>query len=88
MWEWGVPCPRAKLEASTHLAAFVRAAPIEQVHELWRTLAVAIQGRLGTSPIWLSTAGLGVHWLHVRLDSRPKYYRHRPYMVAGDGPTK
>ncbi|MGI9175867.1 MAG: DUF6940 family protein [Rhodothermales bacterium] len=24
--------------------------------------------------MWLSTAGGGVSWLHVRLDSRPKYY--------------
>ena len=30
-------------------------------------------------PTWLSTAGMGVAWLHVRLDQRPKYYAHRPY---------
>ncbi|HEY9767867.1 MAG TPA: hypothetical protein V6C71_05070 [Coleofasciculaceae cyanobacterium] len=30
-------------------------------------------------PIWVSTSGLGVHWLHVRLDSRPKYYCFEPY---------
>jgi len=28
---------------------------------------------------WLSTSGLGVGWLHVRLDSRPKYYTYEPY---------
>jgi hypothetical protein len=28
---------------------------------------------------WLSTAGMGVPWLHVRLDDRPKDYGHRPY---------
>jgi len=73
------PCPRASLSAYTHLAAFVRLAPIDQAHALWRVLAEALDGRLGASPTWLSTAGLGVHWLHLRLDSRPKYYRHRAY---------
>lgn len=78
-----VPCPRAELAAYTHLAAFVRHAPIGQAHALWRVLADAIDARLTTSPLWLSTAGLGVHWLHVRLDSRPKYYRHRAYTEQG-----
>ncbi len=27
-------------------------------------------------------AGLGVAWLHIRLDDRPKYYRHAPYARA------
>ena len=30
-------------------------------------------------PVWTSTSGLGVYWLHVRLDSRPKYYQHQPF---------
>ena len=32
-----------------------------------------------TRPTWLSTEGSGVPWLHVRLDSRPKYYHHAAY---------
>ncbi len=35
--------------------------------------------RIGAMPVWLSTAGAGVSWLHVRLDTRPKYYHHGPY---------
>ena len=31
------------------------------------------------SPVWVSTAGMGVSWLHVRFDSRPKYYRWGEY---------
>jgi protoheme ferro-lyase len=50
-----------------------------EVHEIWRLVAEAVEARLGSAPMWLSTAGLGVHWLHVRLDSRPKYDRHRVY---------
>lgn len=34
------------------------------------------------SPFWLSTAGMGVSWLHVRLDERPKYYRFQEYRSA------
>ena len=35
--------------------------------------------RVGARPVWLSTAGAGVSWLHVRLDDRPKYYGCGPY---------
>ncbi len=37
---------------------------------------------IGHTPLWLSTAGGGVAWLHVRLDSRPKYYGYSPYKTA------
>ncbi|WP_391540805.1 DUF6940 family protein [Halomicronema hongdechloris] len=30
-------------------------------------------------PRWVNASGLGVAWLHVRLDTRPKYYQHEPY---------
>ena len=33
-------------------------------------------------PRWLSTAGMGIPWVHVRIDSYPKYYRFPPYKVA------
>jgi hypothetical protein len=38
--------------------------------------------RLGAKPVWLSTAGGGVSWLHVRLDDQPKYYGFEPYRHA------
>jgi hypothetical protein len=75
------PCPRAPVSVYTHLAAFARAAPAEQQHALWRAVGAAVVGRLGTLPIWISTSGLGVGWLHVRLDSRPKYYSYNPYRI-------
>ena len=75
-----VPCPAAASHAAyVHLASFVRQSPEAQVHELWRVVAATMQARLGDKPTWLSTAGIGVAWLHVRLDSRPKYYGFRPY---------
>jgi hypothetical protein len=36
-------------------------------------------GRHGPRPLWLSTAGGGVDWVHMRLDDQPKYYRHLPW---------
>jgi hypothetical protein len=74
-----VPCPRGPLTAYGHLAAFARQAPQPQQHALWRTVGQAAEQRLGPAPLWLSTAGAGVSWLHVRLDKRPKYYAYQPY---------
>jgi hypothetical protein len=73
------PTSRAEHAAYAHLGAFVRAAPAQQQHQLVEVVAQAMRGRLGSAPTWLSTAGLGVPWLHVRLDSTPKYYRFDPY---------
>jgi hypothetical protein len=77
-----VPCPLASPNAYGHLAAFVRHAPVVQQHALWQVVGEAMQQRLGHTPVWLSTSGAGVPWLHVRLDDRPKYYYHKPYRTA------
>lgn len=67
----------------SHLASFCRGAPAEQQDALWREVGGALQRRLSGmgahDSIWLNTEGSGVSWLHVRLDSRPKYYHHKPY---------
>ena len=73
------PKPRASLIAYPHLAAFARAAPVPQQHAFWSTVGTSVADRLSDRPLWLSTCGLGVAWLHVRLDSRPKYYTFQPY---------
>ena len=75
-----VPSPVAEASAYGHLAAFVRLAPESQRHALWRSVAEAMTRRIGVKPVWLSTAGAGVPWLHVRLDDHPKYYWFEPYM--------
>lgn len=79
-----VPCPGVELAAYPHLATFVRHAPRAQIHALWQTLGEQLECRLQERPIWVSTSGLGVHWLHLRLDSRPKYYTFVPYKQFGD----
>lgn len=77
-----VPCPIAAASAYAHLASFVRRAPAAQIDRFWSTLATAALARVSDAPLWISTAGLGVPWLHLRLDSQPKYYRHLPYKHA------
>jgi len=73
------PTPQAPLMAYPHLAAFVRSAPAEQQHEFWQSVGSTFADRLSARPLWLSTNGLGVAWLHARLDTRPKYYTFGPY---------
>ena len=77
-----VPCPPDESTDYGHLAAFVRLAPESQRHALWRAVGEAMTRRVGAKPVWLSTAGYGVPWLHVRLDDRPKYYGFEPYKRA------
>ncbi len=78
-----VPCPIADPTAYVHLAAFVRTAPRQQVEHLWQVVGEGMAERMSDKPVWLSTAGMGVSWLHVRLDSRPKYYGYAPYTRVG-----
>jgi hypothetical protein len=73
------PCPGKQGEDFANLARFLAAASDVRKSALWRAVGEALVHRIGKRPTWLSTAGLGVSWAHVRLDTRPKYYRHAPY---------
>ena len=64
-----------------HIAEFVRNAPQYQLREFWNAVGRQLESHVDEHPRWLSTAGLGVYWLHARVDSRPKYYRHQPYKI-------
>ena len=74
-----VPSPTDSSSAYAHLATFVQKAPASQVNALWQRVGQAVSRSLSDEPMWLSTSGLGVAWLHIRLDSTPKYYQHQPY---------
>ena len=76
------PCPADDARDFSHLAQFVRTAEPERQDALWQAVGEAMAARVGAEPVWLSTAGHGVAWLHVRLDSRPKYYRYAPYLES------
>ena len=74
-----VPCPVVAQAIYTHLASFIRNAPEHQKHNLFTTLAGSLRNRINDRPTWVSTSGLGVYWLHIRLDSSPKYYSYQDY---------
>jgi hypothetical protein len=65
-----------------HLAAFLRAAPQAQIAAFFSALASQALRSCREGPVWVSTAGDGVAWLHGRVDRRPKYYRYAPYRAA------
>jgi len=76
------PRPLSDSPVYTHLAVFMNKASSPEVKEFW---SLAGQTALETinhrkrQPVWISTSGLGVYWLHLRFDSRPKYYQYDPY---------
>ena len=80
-----VPTPAARAVDYPHLSAFLRRAPRHQIGALWAAVGHAVLDWWATrpAPVWVSTAGGGVAWLHVRLDARPKYYRHDPFRTYG-----
>jgi hypothetical protein len=77
--------PRQLGEAAiyTHFARFLRRAPSHQVHALWQCVAETAQQRLSAKRQWISTAGGGVAWLHVRIENVPKYYSYKAYVNPG-----
>jgi len=77
-----VPLPVGGGSTYAHLASFLRSAPQGQCHALWEAVGGAIKAHVSDDPLWVSTAGLGVSWLHVWLDTRPKYYRFHGYKGA------
>ncbi len=87
------PLPQSDINEATysHLASFIRNAPKEQVAQFWKRSARAFIDELkhkhervneyaGT---WFSTNGMGVAWLHLRIDSLPKYYSYVPFTKLG-----
>lgn len=73
------PTPIEEEECYTHLANFTRKAPMQQQVVFWKLVGKEYERAIEAAPKWLSTSGLGVHWLHARIDSRPKYYQYKPY---------
>ncbi|MFK7946148.1 MAG: hypothetical protein AB8G11_01065 [Saprospiraceae bacterium] len=73
-----VPKPMDKLKYP-HIAHFVRNAPKTQLQEFWQQVGEQVENRISNKKLWISTSGLGVYWLHIRLDDRPKYYTFQSY---------
>jgi len=72
------PVPDGKFDGGS-IGPFLRTATEDQIIALWCETGKQARHKLGKAPMWISTAGLGVNWLHVRIDSQPKYYRYNSY---------
>jgi hypothetical protein len=77
-------CTGSKCLPYTHLSAFCRLAPPEQVAQVWRLATLEYKEGLqqqgdDDALLWFSTCGTGIAWLHLRLDPRPKYYSFNPF---------
>lgn len=73
------PTPSERNKNYSHIGVFTQQAPISQQKKLWSTVGKITENKISDRSLWLNTAGGGVAWLHVRLDSAPKYYKHKPY---------
>jgi len=76
-----VPNPIDKdLKKYTHIGAFMTSDLTQQKLEFWKYAAAQVDETIKSGQrIWLNTEGSGVYYLHLRLDSRPKYYHYVPY---------
>lgn len=74
-----VPNEISQQKYYAHLAIFVRNADKNQIDQFWKTVGIKYKESISEKPIWLSTSGLGVYWLHMRIDQRPKYYSFNEY---------
>lgn len=74
-----VPTLKSDKSHYNHLAGFIRNCPEYQIDEFLKVIANEYEQLISEKPLWLSTAGLGVYWLHVRIDSHPKYYHYVDY---------
>lgn len=74
-------CPKNESELTNYssLSKFVRTGDSGQVDLFWQKVGEEYALELCNDWKWLSTSGLGVYWLHVRIDTIPKYYSYKPY---------
>lgn len=69
-----IPMPDSHKEY-TSLKLFIDNSDYDKQVEFWKTVAQEIEVMLQKhEKIWVSTHGLGVPYLHVRIDLNPKYY--------------
>ena len=78
-----IPTKKSEQDIYNHLGRFIRLAEEKQLIELFQLVGKTILEELDRQEIvWLNTAGLGVIWLHIRMDKRPKYYKTEAYRDA------
>jgi len=68
----------------SHIGRFIRHAPQNEIMFFFQLVGKQYRKILNESrgqdkSVWLSTSGLGVAWLHMRIDDRPKYYTFKSF---------
>ncbi len=76
-----VPTPDERVAQYAHLASFLRYAPEFKKQNLWTAVGKLYKKWIRKQRTYLSTSGLGVYYLHVRLDTEPRYYQYKPYKL-------
>ena len=75
-----VPTKKTDKEIYNHMGKFIRLAEQEQIIEVFKRVGKSVLEEIESEKlIWLNTAGLGVIWLHIRMDTRPKHYKTSRY---------
>jgi hypothetical protein len=64
-----------------NISTFTKNASEKQQQDFWQGVAQSLSEELAKNdtPRWLNTHGLGVKYLHVRIDEKPKYYNYPEY---------
>lgn len=71
-----IPTKQSKAEIYKHFGSFLFNAEALQIQVLFNKVGTVVQQEIERQPmIWLNTAGMGVIWLHIRMDTKPKYYK-------------
>jgi hypothetical protein len=69
-----VPTDQDESTNYAHLLSFLRTASNEQIDSTLQLLATSVLEEVDNRKYYVSTHGLGVHWLHFRICETPKYY--------------
>lgn len=69
--------PNVNKNVYLNISTFTRFAPINQQILLWKNVFKEI--KKCKHKCFLNTHGLGIGWLHIRIDEKPKYYLFNEY---------
>jgi len=70
------PLKDHNIEIYSSLEPFIRCSPMKQQVEFWGKVGSGLNLLKAKRTVWLNTAGGKVHYIHMRMDSRPKYYHY------------
>jgi len=78
-----VPTEQSEQGNYVHFGKFLRKANDLQIRKVFSEIgkSTLLQIESGQT-VWLNTEGTGVIWVHVRLDSKPKYYKKIDYKAV------